>query len=417
MKKNNVISLENPEENSDLLTGLLRSGARELITQAVQVELAEFLSRHDDVTDDLGRRQVVRNGYLPEREIMTGLGPVDIQVPKTRDRSGQKIHFRSELLPPYIKRTKSVETVLPWLYLKGISTGDFSEALAALLGKNPKGLSAGTISRLKQCWVNEYDDWRTRDLSKERYVYIWADGIYFNIRSDDAKQCILVIIGVTGQGRKEFLAIVDGYRESEQSWTEVLLDLKARGFRPPRLAIGDGALGFWKALRKIFSQTRSQRCWVHKTANILNKLPKHSQAKAKQYIHDIWMAETRESAEKAFDLFLATYKAKYPKATQCLEKDRQELLAFYDFPADHWVHIRTSNPIESTFATVRLRTKKTRGCVSRATILTMVFKLGLSAEKGWRKLRGFRQLADVINGVKFIDGVDEKIIERQRNAA
>ncbi|KMP12006.1 transposase [Candidatus Nitromaritima sp. SCGC AAA799-C22] len=417
MKNDNIISLENPAENSDLLTGLLRAGARELITQAVQAELTEFLSRYEEVTDDLGRRQVVRNGYLPEREIMTGLGPVDIQVPKTRDRSGQKIHFRSELLPPYIKRTQSVETVLPWLYLKGISTGDFSEALAALLGKDAHGLSAGTISRLKQCWVNEYDDWRTRDLSKERYVYIWADGIYFNIRSDDAKQCILVVIGVTSQGKKEFLAIADGYRESEQSWTEVLLDLKARGFRPPSLAIGDGALGFWKASGKVHGQTRSQRCWVHKTANILNKLPKHSQAKAKQYLHDIWMAETRDDAENAFDLFLETYKAKYPKATQCLEKDREELLTFYDFPADHWVHIRTSNPIESTFATVRLRTKKTRGCVSRTTILAMVFKLGLSAEKGWRKLRGFRQLADVINGVKFIDGIDEKTIERQRSAA
>ena len=417
MSKDNVISLEKPEENADLLTGLLRAGARELITQAVHAELTEFLTRYEDVMDSLGRRQVVRNGYLPQREIMTGIGPVDIQVPKTRDKGGHGLHFRSELLPPYIKRTKSVETVLPWLYLKGISTGDFSEALAALLGKNAQGLSAGTISRLKQCWVNEYDDWRLRDLSKERYVYIWGDGIYFNIRSDDARQCILVIIGVTSRGKKEFLAIEDGYRESEQSWTEVLINLKERGFKPPKLAVGDGALGFWKASKKVFGKTRSQRCWVHKTANILNKLPKHSQAKAKQYIHDIWMAETRENAEKAFDLFLKTYQLKYPKATQCLEKDREELLAFYDFPADHWVHIRTSNPIESTFSTIRLRTKKTRACVSRTTILTMVYKLGLSAEKGWRKLRGFRRLADVINGVKFIDGIDEKTFERQRNAA
>ena len=417
MNKDNVIPLEKPEENPDLLTGLLRAGARELITQAVHAELTEFLTRYEDVMDSLGRRQVVRNGYLPQREIMTGIGPVDIQVPKTRDKGGHGLHFRSELLPPYIKRTKSVETVLPWLYLKGISTGDFSEALAALLGKNAQGLSAGTISRLKQCWVNEYDDWRLRDLSKERYVYIWGDGIYFNIRSDDARQCILVIIGVTSRGKKEFLAIEDGYRESEQSWTEVLINLKERGFKPPKLAVGDGALGFWKASKKVFGKTRSQRCWVHKTANILNKLPKHSQAKAKQYIHDIWMAETRENAEKAFDLFLKTYQLKYPKAAQCLEKDREELLAFYSFPADHWLHIRTSNPIESTFSTIRLRTKKTRACVSRTTILTMVYKLGLSAEKGWRKLRGFRRLADVINGVKFIDGVDEETFERQRNAA
>jgi len=417
MSKDKVISLENPEGKADVLTDLLRSGARGLIKKAVQTELAEFLSQYQDMTDSEGKPLVVRNGYLPQREIMTGIGPVDIKVPKTRDRGGQGIHFRSELLPPYIKRTKSVETVLPWLYLKGISTGDFSEALAALLGKNAKGLSAGTISRLKQCWVNEYDDWRTRNLSKENYVYIWADGIYFNIRSDDAKQCILVIIGVTSRGDKEFLAIEDGYRESEQSWTEVLLSLKDRGFRSPKLAVGDGALGFWKAVRKVFSQTRSQRCWVHKTANILNKLPKHSQAKAKQYIHDIWMAETRENAEQAFDLFIKTYELKYPKAAQCLEKDRAELLAFYDFPADHWSHIRTSNPIESTFSTIRLRTKKNRACVSRTTILTMVYKLGLSAEKGWRKLRGFRRLADVINGVKFIDGVDEETFERQRNAA
>ena len=281
MNKDNVIPLEKPEENPDLLTGLLRAGARELITQAVHAELTEFLTRYEDVTDSLGRRQVVRNGYLPQREIMTGIGPVDIQVPKTRDKGGHGLHFRSELLPPYIKRTKSVETVLPWLYLKGISTGDFSEALAALLGKNAQGLSAGTISRLKQCWVNEYDDWRLRDLSKERYVYIWGDGIYFNIRSDDARQCILVIIGVTSRGKKEFLAIEDGYRESEQSWTEVLINLKERGFKPPKLAVGDGALGFWKASKKVFGKTRSQRCWVHKTANIQNKLPKHSQAKAK----------------------------------------------------------------------------------------------------------------------------------------
>ena len=417
MKNDNVISLEKPVENEDLLTGMLRQGARELIATAVQAELTEFLSQFQDAVDHEGRRAVVRNGYLPEREIMTGIGPVEIKVPKTRDRSGQGIQFRSELLPPYIKRTKSIETVLPWLYLKGISTGDFSEALAALLGEDAKGLSAGTISRLKQVWNQEYDTWRQRDLSKQRYVYLWADGIYFNIRGDDARQCILVVVGVTEQGNKEFLAIEDGYRESEQSWTEVLLDLKSRGMNPPKLAVGDGALGFWKALQKIYGKTRSQRCWVHKTRNILNKMPKSIQPKAKQHIHDIWMAETRGDAERAFDRFLETYRLKYPKASECLEKDREELLAFYDFPAEHWIHIRTSNPIESTFATVRLRTAKTRGCVSRTTILTMVFKLGLSAEKGWRKLRGFRRLAEVINGVKFIDGIDKKTIESQRSAA
>lgn len=417
MKNDNVISLERPEENEDILTRMLRQGAQELISKAVQAELNHFLDQYQDVVDDQGRKSVVRNGYQPERKLMTGVGPVDIQVPKTRDKSGQGIHFRSELLPPYIKRTKSIETLLPWLYLKGISTGDFSEALAALLGKDAKGLSAGTISRLKQVWSQEHDIWRKRDLSGERYVYIWADGIYFNIRGDEARQCILVIIGVTEQGNKEFLAINDGYRESEQSWKEALEDLKSRGMNQPKLAIGDGALGFWKALQKVFGETRHQRCWVHKTNNILNKMPKGIQAKAKQLIQDIWMAEAREDAETAFELFQNTYQAKYPKACDCLEKDREQMLAFYDFPAEHWIHIRTSNPIESTFATVRLRTAKTRGCVSRTTILTMVFRLGLSAEKGWRKLRGFRRLAEVINGVKFIDGIDEKTIELQRSAA
>ena len=417
MKNDNVISLETPAKDEDLLTNMLRQGAQELLTKAVQAELTDFLSQYQDVVDNQGRRAVVRNGHLPRREIMTGLGPVDIHVPKTRDRSGEGRHFSSALLPPYIKRTRSIETLLPWLYLKGISTGDFSEALAALLGKEAKGLSAGTISRLKQAWSEEYGDWRKRDLSRQEYVYIWADGVYFNIRGDESRQCILVIIGVTAQGNKEFLAITDGYRESEQSWSEVLLDLKNRGMNQPKLAIGDGALGFWKALQKVFGATRHQRCWVHKTANVLNKMPKSIQPKAKQDLQAIWMAETRKNAEKAWAQFLVTYQDKYPKACECLEKDQEQMLAFYDFPAEHWVHIRTSNPIESTFATVRLRTAKTRGCVSRTTILTMVFKLGLSAEKGWRRLRGFKRLAEVINGVKFIDGIDEKTIEGQRKVA
>lgn len=417
MKNDNVIPLEKPVENEDLLTAMLRQGAKDLISRAVQAELTEFLAQYQDVVDDQGRRSVVRNGYQPAREIMTGIGPVDIKVPKTRDKSGQGIHFRSDLLPPYIKRSKSLETVLPWLYLKGISTGDFSEALASLLGEDAKGISAGTISRLKQAWIQEHDVWRQRDLSGQRYVYIWADGIYFNIRGDEARQCILVIIGVTAQGNKEFLAIDDGYRESAQSWKEVLENLKSRGMNQPKLAIGDGALGFWKALQEVFGETRAQRCWVHKMNNILNKMPKGIQGKAKQHLQDIWMAEVKADAEAAFDLFLKTYQNKYPKACECLEKDREQMLACYDFPAEHWVHIRTSNPIESTFATVRLRTAKTRSCVSRTTILTMVFRLGLSAEKGWRKLRGFKRLADVINGVKFIDGIDEKTIEDQRSAA
>ena len=417
MKKDNVISLEKPAENRDILTEILQAGATELLTKAVQAEVSEFVSLYQAVTDEQGRQCVVRNGYLPARQIMTGLGEVDIRVPRTRDRSGDGRHFRSALLPPYIKRTKSVENVLPWLYLKGISTGDFSEALAALLGADANGLSAGTISRLKQSWHQEHDVWRQRDLSKHQYVYIWADGIHFNIRSDEARQCILVIIGVTAQGDKEFLALEDGYRESEQSWKELLLELKNRGFKAPQLAVGDGALGFWAALAKVFTETRTQRCWVHKTGNVLNKLPNGAQGKAKQQLQDIWMAQTRRDADRAFDDFIQTYQDKYPKAVDCLVKDREALLTFYDFPATHWQHIRTTNPIESTFATVRLRTAKTRGCVSRSTILTMVFKLGLSAEKGWRKLRGFRQLADVINNVKFIDGIDEKTVQQQKRAA
>ena len=413
MEKDTVVSFRKPAEFEDELTALLRVGAQTLLLQAVEAELEFFLEQYKELCDSQGRRAVVRNGYLPQREILTGLGPVRIRVPKTRDRSGSGIRFHSALLPPYIKRTKSVENVLPWLYLKGISTGDFHEALAALLGEGAKGLSQPTISRLKEKWQEEYEQWRCQDLSGKRYVYIWVDGVYFNVRSDDAKQCILVIIGVKDTGEKEFLAIEDGYRESEQSWYEVLLDLKHRGLAvAPKLAVGDGAMGFWAALTKVFPQTRIQRCWLHKTANVLNKLPKRVQPKAKRALHEIWMAETREDAYAAFDHFVNKYGAKYPKAVQCLEKDREELLAFYDFPAEHWQHIRTTNPVESTFATVRLRTAKTRGCVSRTTILAMVFKLGQCAEKKWRKLRGFRRLAEVVRGVCFKNGIAEPSLQQ-----
>ena len=406
MSQNKIIDLKKPGEFcEDPLTELLRNGARQLIADAVQVELQELLDQYSVLRNERGYLQVVRNGYLPEREILTGLGPIKVKVPKIRDKSGQRIKFNSALLPPYLRKTRRVEEVLPWLYLKGISTGDFQEALHALLGTEGKGLSASTISRLKGIWEQEHETWNRRSLKNKRYVYIWADGVYFNIRSDDARQCILVIIGVTEQGRKEFIAIEDGYRESEQSWSELLLRIKAQGLsHSPKLAIGDGALGFWKALSKVFPKTKHQRCWVHKTANVLNKLPKAVQPKAKQALHEIWMAPTRTDAYKAFDIALSTYSAKYPKAMTCLEKDKDEMLAFYDFPAMHWQHIRTSNPIESVFATVRLRTNKTRGCVARHTILSMVFKLGQSAQKKWRKLRGFKLLGEVIRGVQFKDG-------------
>jgi transposase-like protein len=413
MTKDTVVTFRKPAEFQDELTELLRTGARHLLMQAVEVELEQFLAKYDHLRDSGGRRVVVRNGYLPERKIMTGLGPVEIRVARTRDRSGSGIVFRSSLLPPYIKRTKSVENVLPWLYLKGISTGDFHEALAALLGENAAGLSQTTISRLKEKWVREYDQWRKRDLYRERYVYLWVDGVYFNVRSDDARQCILVIIAVKDNGVKELLAIEDGYRESEQSWYELLLDLKRRGLKKaPKLAVGDGAMGFWKALAKVFPETRMQRCWVHKTANILNKVPKSIQPRMKQALREIWMAETRKDAYSAFDHFMESYSAKYPKAVKCLEKDKKELLAFYDFPAEHWQHIRTTNPIESTFATVRLRTAKTRGCVSRTTILTMVFRLGQCAEKRWKRIRGFRRLTDLVQGIRFINGIDERSLQQ-----
>jgi len=413
MSKNKIIALKKPGEISeDPLTELLRTGARKLIAEAVEAELQQLLSQYGDLRNGQGHKQVVRNGYLPEREIQTGIGSVKIRVPKIRDKSGQGIKFNSTLLPPYLRKTKSVEEVLPWLYLKGISTGDFHEALQALLGSDAKGLSASTISRCKRVWEEEHEIWSRRNLENKRYVYIWADGVYFNIRSDDARQCILVIIGVTEHGRKEFIAIEDGYRESEQSWSELLLRIKAQGLKhTPKLAVGDGALGFWKALSKVYPETVHQRCWVHKTANVLNKLPKLVQPKVKQALHEIWMAPTKEDAYKAFRITVTTYSDKYPKAMECLKKDKDEMLAFYDFPAAHWQHIRTSNPIESTFATVRLRTAKTRGCVARHTILSMVYKLGQSAQKRWRRLRGFKLLAEVIRGVQFKDGERIDLLE------
>ena len=417
MKEDSVVEYRNPGialPVADALTEVLRHGARELLQQAVEDEVAEFIARHRELKDEQSRQRVVRNGYKPERSIQTGIGEVPVKAPRVRDREGE-IKFRSSILPAYLRRTRSIEELLPWLYLKGLSTGDFSEALAALLGKDARGLSAATISRLKEVWKGEYERWSKRDLAGKEYVYLWADGVHFGVRLEDASQCILVVIGATVDGKKELLAMLDGYRESAESWKELLLDLKQRGLTvDPKAAVGDGALGFWKALPQVFGTTREQRCWVHKTVNVLNKLPKGQQAKAKSALHEIWMAESRATAEEAFDHFLTTYEAKYPKASECLAKDRGPLLTFYDFPAEHWTHLRTTNPIESTFATVRLRTTKTRGCVSRAGILAMVFKLTKSAEQRWRKLKGAAHLAQVIKGVRFKDGLQE---EAQRIAA
>ena len=405
MTDSTLRALSQPEPQvTDPLHELLRQGARDLIAKAVEAELATFLSQYADHRLDDGRQAVVRNGYLPERTVQTGIGDVSVQVPKVRDRSSGGARFNSSLLPPYLKRARSIEELIPWLYLKGISTGDYQEALAALLGDQAKGLSANTVSRLKKQWEDEHTEWRQRDLADRRYVYWWADGIYSNVRLDD-RLCLLVIIGVTEQGRKELVAVEDGFRESAASWETVLTSLRARGLTtPPKLAVGDGAMGFWAALSKIYPATDHQRCWVHKTANVLNKLPKSVQPKVKADLHDIWMAETRDEAHKAFDRTVQRFEAKYPKAMACLAKDRDELLAFYDYPAEHWVHIRTTNPIESTFATVRLRTKRSRNCGSRATTLAMVFKLLQSAEKRWKRIKGFRKLELVVNNVRFQDG-------------
>ncbi len=412
MDKNKVIALEKPgEDERDALTAVLRQGAWRMLAQAVEAEVEAFVTAHDHIRDGEGRRLVIRNGYLPERTIQSGIGDIAVKTPRVRDRSGSGIRFTSAILPPYLRRTKSIEELIPWLYLKGISTGDFSEALAALLGPDAPGLSAGTVSRLKEVWKDELEAWQRRDLTGKRFVYFWVDGVYFQARLEQAKQCFLVIIGADEAGNKELVGLWDGFRESEQSWMELLLDLKSRGLEMgPKLAVGDGALGFWAALRKAYGQTRQQRCWVHKTANVLNKLPKSLLQQAKQRLHEIWMAEGRGDADKAFDLFIDSYQAKYPKAAECLAKDRDVLLAFYDFPAEHWVHIRTTNPIESTFATVRLRTAKTRGCLSRETAFIMVFKLTLCAQRKWRQLNGSNWMGEVIEGVRFEDGIKvEKI--------
>ena len=405
----NVDALPLPSQK-DVLTAVLHDGATRMLAQAIQAEVDTYLDAHAHLRDEAGRRQVVRNGFLPQRTILTGIGPVEVKQPRVQDRrpSEQREKFSSAILPPYLRKTKSIEELIPWLYLKGISTGDFSEALAAILGPQAQGLSPATITRLKAVWAEEYQAWSQRSLAGKHYVYVWADGVYFDVRLEDDRQCILVLMGATADGRKELIALADGYRESEQSWQALLLDCQARGLTTaPQLATGDGALGFWKALRKLFPATREQRCWVHKTANVLDKMAKGQQPRAKAMLHDIWQAATKAEAEKAFDLFVATYRAKYGKATDCLAKDREELLAFYDFPAEHWVHLRTTNPIESTFATVRLRTAKTKGSGSRSACLTMVFKLMESASKSWRLLNGSPLLPKVIAGVRFVDGVEQ----------
>ena len=406
MEATNIFDFTRRDGMTDALTDLLRTGAQQLIATAVEAELESYLAQFAGLRTEVGHAVVVRNGHHPERPFQTGIGPVSVRIPKVRSKDGTPVTFRSALVPPYVRRTKTLEAALPWLYLKGISSGEMGAALKVLLGPDATGLSANTVSRLKRDWAREYDGWREASLDDEPVVYIWADGVHSGLRGENDKLCALVIVGVTARGKKRLLAIEDGVRESTQSWREVLLNLKSRGMNAPKLAIGDGAMGFWCALEEVYPESRQQRCWQHKTMNVLNCLPKLSQPKAKAAIHDIWQAETKDDAQTAFDLFIKTYEPKYPKAALCLQKDRQELMAFFDFPAQHWQSIRTSNPIESAFATIRHRTKRSKGCLSRDAMLHMMFKLGQCAEQNWRRLRGFDYLAKVITGVTFKDGIE-----------
>lgn len=407
-----VLEFRSQFETGSPLDELVRAGAQQMLQTAIDAEVKDFLALHAERRDEQGRRLVVRNGRLPSRELLTGAGRLEVQQPRVRDNSPdpkQRIQFSPSVLPVYLRKSPAIEELIPWLYLKGISTGDFSEALQALVGEKAKGLSPNVIVRLKDQWSDEYEAWMKRDLSQKHYVYLWADGIHVKVRlEDDANkpQCMLVLMGATPEGHKELIAVVDGYRESEQSWSELLLDLKHRGLKiEPKLAVADGALGFWAAVRKIFPEVREQRCWVHKTANVLNHMPKSVQPKAKADLHEIWQAETCQDANRAFDHFLEKYGPKYPAACQCLKKDREVLLTFYGFPAEHWLHLRTTNPIESTFATIRLRHRRTKGNGTRRTSLAMMFKLAQSAEKRWRRLNGHQQITHLLAGKMFKDGV------------
>jgi len=391
-----------------VLEETLRDGARRMLQEAIEFEVFEYVKQFQDHRDGMNRRLVTRNGHLPARDLMTGIGPINVRQPRVRDNNSKE-RFSSSILPKYKRKTQSIERLLPELYLRGISTNNFSEALSAIFGENAPGLSPANITRMKEIWEKEYKDWNMRGFEGARYVYIWADGIYFNIRLEDDRPCLLVLIGATEDGRKELIGIHDGVRESAQSWKDFIQNLKSRGLTiDPFLAVGDGALGFWKALEEEFPRSRQQRCWVHKTVNILDKMPKSVQANAKKMIHEMYMSPTRDAALKAYEEFLKHYSAKYPTACKCLEKDKEQLFNFYDFPAEHWIHIRTTNPIESTFATVRHRSRQTKGCGNRMATLTMVYKMIKLAEKGWIKLRGFALLQKVVAGIKFKDGEEVK---------
>ena len=389
------------------LDAIAREGAQRMLQQALEAEVADYLTRHEDVVDAEGHRLVVGNGRHRERQVLTGVGRLTVRQPRVNDRRPEK-HFTSKILPPYMRKSPRLEALIPALYLKGISTGQFPEALEAILGPDAAGLSATTVTRLLKEWQKDYKEWNTRDLSDRKYVYWWADGIHFNVRLEEDRTCILVLIGTLADGRKELIAAVDGFRESKLSWQDLLSSLKRRGLQQsPKLAVGDGALGFWAALREEFPQAAEQRCWVHKTANVLDKMPKRTQGRAKDKLHDMYLAGTKAEALMAFDDFMDLYQAKYPKACECLQKDKDALFAFYDFPAEHWQHIRSTNPIESTFATVRHRTKRTKGNATRAATLAMVFQLCREAERHWRRLNGYKFITKVMNGVVFVDGIEK----------
>jgi len=405
-----VVSYRQKDEIDDPLTAILRAGARRLIAQAVEAEFETFLAANAELLLPNGRQRVVRHGHDPVRTIQTGIGPIEVEKPKARDRGaaeGARIRFTSNILPKWARRTKSLDALLPVLYLRGISAGDFQEALSALLGKDAPNLSPAVIARLKGDWEEEYRRWQKRDLSARRYVYVWADGVYLQARMEPQAECILVLMGATPEGKKELIGFQTGLRESTQSWKELLVDLKARGLSiAPEVATGDGALGFWKALDEAFPTTRHQRCWLHKTLNVLDKFPKSMQPNAHKDLREIWLSPSRAAAEAAMTTFSEKYAPKYARAVDCLTKDREQMLTFFDFPADHWDHLRTSNPIESVFATVRHRTVRMKGALSQDTARLMVFKLVMAASKTWRRLKGQNQLPKVISGVKFKDGIE-----------
>lgn len=420
MNENKVVSLRQKDEIDDPLTDILRCGAKRLVQQAVEAEFAAFLAAHADLELPDGRQRIVRHGHDPVRQIQTGIGPVEVAKPKARDRGAaiadERIRYASSILPKWARRTKSLDVLLPALYLRGVSTGDFKEVLTALLGKDAPNLSPAVIARLKGEWEAEYRHWQGRDLSARRYVYVWADGVYLQARMEPQAECMLVLIGATPEGRKELLGFQTGMRESAQSWKELLVDLKARGLSiAPEAAVGDGALGFWKALEETFPSVRHQRCWQHKTLNVLDKLPKSLQPNAHQDLREIWLAENRAAAEAAMTTFAEKYAPKYDKAVNCLLKDRDALLTFFDFPAEHWTHLRTSNPIESAFATVRHRTVRMKGALSQGTARLMVFKLIMAAAKSWRRLQGQNQLPKVVSGVTFRDGIE--VASEEKSAA